>query len=160
VKSILPNLFPYLIRVVFQWIYCGNEMGMMVFTLNDIFYFFSDALREEDFKYIHEIVSQFVGNEDSSLESLTREMMKQYLKEDKNSSFTELIIQLCIKNKEFLVNCLNEFHEPDEKVLDFISMMINNYRNEFKDSMKEIDFKLSALEDTERVLELRECIKV
>jgi predicted transcriptional regulator len=155
VKTILPNLFPYLIRVVFQWIYCGNEIGMLVFTLNDIFLFFSDALREEDFKYIYEIISQF-----EDLESLTREMIKQYLKEDKNSSFTELIIQLCIKNKDFLVNCLNEFNESDEKILDFISIMINNYRNEFKDSMKQIDDKLSTLEETERVLELRECIKV
>jgi hypothetical protein len=156
VKTILPNLFPYLIRVVFQWIYCGNEIGMLVFTLNDIFLFFSDALREEDFKCIYEVISQF-----EDLESLTREMMKQYLKEeDKNSSFTELIIQLCIKNKEFLINCLNELNQSDEKILDFISIMINNYRNEFKDSMKQIDDKLSTLEETERVLELRECIKV
>ena len=163
VKNILPNLFPNLLRIVFQWIYSQNDVGTMMFTLNDIFYFYCKDLKdEEDFKFIHELIAECMFD-DKSKNSLVREMIKKYLTEEDEQAFLELIIQICIKNKEFLKKTLNELFDDfdsnsktdKEKIIQFITMIINDYQNEFKGSIKDIDEQLSKFDYDENILKLK-----
>eukprot|EP01080_Neovahlkampfia_damariscottae_P009381 gene9381-1592_t len=164
-KNILPNLFSNFLKIVYQWSFAENEVGTMMFTLNDIFYFFCDNLKEEEMKYIHELITECMSNEVSKV-GLTKEMIKKYLieKDEEDQAFSELIIQICIKNKEFLKGVLNElfddFETSKERIIQFLSTIINQYHNEFKDSMNQIKEKLTKFEYDENILKLKNSIQV